>query len=229
MKRTTVLTGPGGLTPAQLIEKHRAIFGGTRMEADGESADAQQGETPSTDTSDDLAQLMDTLNDLGLTPGQIKGRLEASRLWERRAKSSDTVSREDYQRVRDELEALREGTTLEIPDEVAQQLRDEGKQQQKDADFADTAASMMRLALRAHGVKDQELIDEVISETNFGAFRGDDGRLNDEKLAKSAQRHASAMGAGQWPDMGQDKESGGRRTGVDAGREAYRSRHRKNN
>ena len=49
--------------------------------------------------------------------------------------------------------------------------------------------------------------------------------LDDEKVVKLANRLAGT--ASEWPDMGQDRERPDRKSGLEAGREAYRSRHRK--
>lgn len=238
MPKHAHLRGPHGLTPAELIERNRMVWGTARMEApmDGSDITGQEpangdaggaGEqTPSSDVSAD--ELMAYLQETGLTPGQIKGRLEASKKWEARAKADDKVARADYDRVVSERDQLRNGKdeTPSTPDtDAIEAARQEGAQQQRERDFTETAASMLRVLLRTRGVQEDDLA-EAVATTNFAAFKGDDGRLDDEKVVKHAQRLAGTAGS-TWPDMGQDRDTPPRKSGLEAGREAYRSRHSK--
>ena len=202
----TDLTAPGALD--RLIAAHRSVFGDLRMEAEGDEpggADGQQQDDPPSGQSAVAdVTLEDVVADLGLTPDQLKGRLEASKKWEQRAKAN--VPHEDYAAVKAELDAIKQANESDA-DKAVREAREQAATDTRAAMQQETVQAMARMALRTKGVKDED-ITAFVTETNLSVFVNDDGQVDDERLMARVDRYAGTAGGQKWPATGQDRRGG---------------------
>lgn len=123
----------------------------------------------------DMAELQRVIDDLGLKPGQIAGRLEASKTWERRAKASDRVDRADYDALKAELDKAKSSKV--DPDQIRDQIKAEIKR--------DSAIESVGIHIRAQAVAgrfDDTLADNLVDTLNLERFLTDSGDVDTEKL-----------------------------------------------
>lgn len=202
----TDLTAPGALD--RLIAAHRSVFGDLRMEAEGDEpggADGQQQDDPPSGQSAVAdVTLEDVVADLGLTPDQLKGRLEASKKWEQRAKAN--VPHEDYAAVKAELDAIKQANESDA-DKAVREAREQAATDTRAAMQQETVQAMARMALRTKGVKDED-ITAFVTETNLSVFVNDDGQVDDERLMARVDRYAGTAGGQKWPATGQGRRGG---------------------
>ena len=202
----TDLTAPGAVD--RLIAAHRSVFGDLRMEADGDepggAGGQQQDDPPSGQSATAEVTLEDVVADLGLTPDQLKGRLEASKKWEQRAKAN--VPHEDYAAVKAELDAIKQANESDA-DKAVREAREQAATDTRAAMQQETVQAMARMALRTKGVKDED-ITAFVTETNLSAFVSDDGQVDDERLMARVDRYAGTAGGQKWPATGQDRRGG---------------------
>ena len=202
----TDLTAPGAVD--RLIAAHRSVFGDLRMEADGDEpggADGQQqDDLPSGQSATSEVTLEDVVADLGLTPDQLKGRLEASKKWEQRAKAN--VPHEDYAAVKAELDAIKQANESDA-DKAVREAREQAATDTRAAMQQETVQAMARMALRTKGVKDED-ITAFVTETNLSVFVNDDGQVDDERLMARVDRYAGTAGGQKWPATGQGRRGG---------------------
>lgn len=140
-------------------------------------------------------------------------------------KQSKALERErtSLQQERDNLKKATESDVERQIREAREEAALEARTEVRDS----TLRSMYRMALRNNGVK-EEAIDSIVEEVNFSVFTTTDGEIDDDRLAQSAQRAAGTAGPRKFPDMGQDKVSAKRLTGLAAGRKAYQETHQNN-
>lgn len=202
----TDLTAPGAVD--RLIAAHRSVFGDLRMEADGDepggAGGQQQDDPPSGQSATAEVTLEDVVADLGLTPDQLKGRLEASKKWEQRAKAN--VPHEDYAAVKAELDAIKQANESDA-DKAVREAREQAATDTRAAMQQETVQAMARMALRTKGAKDED-ITAFVTETNLSAFVSDDGQVDDERLMARVDRYAGTAGGQKWPATGQDRRGG---------------------
>lgn len=231
-KTFTSAYAAGMVRPEDVLAFHRATFGGARMGPDDPPRDeggeqTSGSENPAGGEAAEEASLDEVIKELGLTPGQIKGRLEAGKVWEQRAKASDRVARDDYDKVVAERDKLRQANETDH-EKALREAKDAGASEAREQVFTETATAMLRMALRGHGITSDDDLDEIVAATNLAHFKGDDGAIDDQKVAALAKRMAGTAGAQQWPDMGQDKSGSSKRTGgMAAGSEAWEELHGK--
>lgn len=199
----TDLSTPGAID--RLIAAHRSVFGGLRMEAEGEAGDGSQETPPSGEQQKNPSSVEDVLADLGITPDQLKGRLEASKKWEQRAKAN--VPHEDYEAVKAELAKIKQAGESDV-DRAVREAREAGATEARTAVQQETTAAMARMALRARGVKDED-ITAFVTETNLSVFVNDEGQVDDERLLARVDRYAGTASTQKWPGTGQDRRGGG--------------------
>lgn len=210
------LRGPGGLTPAQLIAFHRIHFGSACMGPDDPAAggdnggqgagdaggDAGGGQNPPADPPVENNGYPENTPLEKMTAEQQAAYHKAqSRRWEQRAKSA--VSRKDYDALVAERDQLRQANETEN-EKALREAREAGRIEARDSSFRDTATSMLRFGLRANGITKDDEINEIVATTNFDAFKGEDGVLDEAKIASHVKRQAG-MAGGKWPDMGQGR------------------------
>lgn len=198
----TDLRAPGALE--QLLRAHRATFGHLRMEDTGDTPPEAPPEAPANPAP---RTLEDVVAELGLTPEQIAGRLEAGKTWERRARSSSVVDRTDYEKVVQERDALRKQHET-IHEKAVREAREAGlaeAQQQANSSAAAAAEAVLRIALRnAQPDISDEAVDEAVALTNLSALVTEDGGINEKKILVAAGRYAAtARDINAGPDMGQ--------------------------
>ncbi|MGO1562620.1 MAG: hypothetical protein ACTHW7_12430 [Actinomycetaceae bacterium] len=226
----TDLSAPGAIE--QLLAAHRRTFGDLRMElTDGEQVvDDGSGQPPAENATrdgsqeaengngDPAASLEDVMADIGVTPDQLKARLEASKKWEQRAKAN--VPHEDHEKVKAELTALRQASESDVEKQV-REAREQATSEARAQIGAETVQAMARMALRSRGVKDEE-ITSFVTETNLSAFVSDDGQVDDERLLARVDRYAGTAGGQRWPGTGQDRRGSARR---ESGSDLYDRMH----
>lgn len=103
-----------------------------QSQPDGSKAEPTSPVTQPEPTHDEIAAL---IAELGITPGQVKGRLEASRQWEKRAKDNaekakkwdehETANQSELERVTSELAELRAEKADRDAKDEAKRLREE--------------------------------------------------------------------------------------------------------
>lgn len=206
----------------EIFTRNRALYGDFRMEATGESGDGSSESGGSADGGQETAPrtLEDVIADLGLTPEQIAGRLEASKKWEQRAKSTDRVDRADYDRVVQERNALQQQHETE-QEKAVREAKEAGAAEARQGSATDTAKALLRLAIRArkNDITDDDLA-EIVAVTNLSAFVAGDG-VDEAKILAHASRSVGTTD-GKGPDMGQgNRGNQSQESGVAAGRSMF--------
>lgn len=203
------------IDPAMVLAFHRSTFGDLHMEETGVEETGAETLVETGDAGDQAKTLDQVVAELGLTPEQIAGRLEASRKWENRAKA-----RQDYDAIkaqRDELLAANESAM----DKAIREATEAGRASAQAESFAETATALLRMGLRAHGVTEDGDISEIVSAANLDAFKDENGHVDDDKITRYVQRNAGTAST-QWPGTGQARGgTGPRTTGMKAGSDAY--------
>lgn len=135
------------------------------------TATATETQTDDTSTITEIAAMA---KELGITPGQLKGRLEASRKWEDRAKKADEAA-----------EAARIAALSE-QDKAIEKARDEGKAEAQTGFAVLLAAAELKAALAGAGVEDPS---DVVNDLDITKFLDADGALDAVKVAALKARH----------------------------------------
>lgn len=133
-------------------------------------------ETTQTDDTSTIAEIAAMASELGITPGQLKGRLEASRKWEDRAKKADEAA-----------EAARVAALSE-QDKAIEKAREEGKAEAQTGFAVVLAAAELKAALASVGVEDPA---DVVADLDLSKFLDTDGGLDAVKVAALKARHGS--------------------------------------
>ena len=110
--------------------------------------------------------------------------------WEQRAKAN--VPHEDFAAVKAELDALKLANESDA-DKAVREAREQAATDTRAAMQQETVQAMARMALRAKGVKDED-ITAFVNETNLSAFVSDDGQVDDERLMARVDRYAGTAG-----------------------------------
>lgn len=172
---------------------------------DNPTPNGSQGSTPA--HSEDYAKLAEIAKELNLEPGQIAGRLEASKKWEQRAKKDHKAGNNE---------------PPPSPDEIREQILAEVR-----AENEITAAdAVVRGRLIGAGMKTEDI--ETVMTTLTHGLRGivTDGRVDAAKV--DTLMGIIAHSPQTWPDMGQgNRGNPAGETGLSAGRSAYQERHGK--
>ncbi|MFI6465675.1 hypothetical protein [Streptomyces sp. NPDC050538] len=190
---------------------------------DDQDDDNDDQDDNGSDTDDDGADWSEIVKGWkadGLTPGQIKARLEASRKWEDRAKKNRGAA--------DELAKLkREGMSDTEAAVAAARAEERVKGGERIARSAFLAAAKDRIA------NPQDVVEEI----NLKKFVDDDGEVDDDAIAelveKLAPKRSDKDGEGD-DDEGDDerdtrrgrRDNGGRR-GFDQGARGGRSKNKR--
>ena len=119
-----------------------------------------------------LAEIADMAKDLGITPGQLKGRLEASRKWEERAKAADQAA--EAARI-----AALSDTERQI-EEARAAARDEGKAAALSEFGARVAAAEIKAALTGIVPDPAAIVDDL----NIARYLTDTGEVDAGKVAE---------------------------------------------
>lgn len=161
--------------------------------------------TESTGTADTaFAEIKALADELGITPGQLKGRLEASRKWEERAKANKSAA--------DELDKLKAASLSETEKAVAA-ARDEGRKE------ALTAASQKLARAELKAAAAGRMPEAIIAALDVTQFLDDDGEPDTDAIAKFVEANAPApsddekdAGKPALPDFGQGQRGKPART-----------------
>jgi transposase-like protein len=192
-----------------------------------DGADGSGGDDGSGDGGDggegDVAAIQALAKELGITPGQLKGRIEASRKWENRAKKSQS-----------ELEKLRRAGMS--PDEKA---LDDAKAEGARTEREKVGQKLVAAEIRAQGagIITREQYDLLVDGLNLDKFLDDDGDVDTAKvealikgIAKpdtgEDDKKKRRLDSGQGRRQGADR-SGSRSGSVADGRDLFAERHGK--
>lgn len=132
--------------------------------------DAQQADSTYTGGADDtstVAEIAAIAAELGITPGQLKGRLEASRKWEQRAKKAD-----------EDAEAARQAA-MSDQERAVEDAKRAGRAEAVSELGQRIAAAELRAALTGL-VPDPALI---VEDVNLAKFVTDDGEVDTDAVA----------------------------------------------
>lgn len=208
----TDLSAPGAIE--QLLAAHRSVFGDLRMEDDGEggddgqqAADEQQG----SGAGEQQAQPVDKGFPADTPLSEMTAEQQAA-YWKDKARKHEqrANSRGDYDAIKakaDRLDELERANESE-KDKAVREATERAKADTRAEVQQETAAAMARMALRARGVKDEE-IASFVDETNLSVFVNDEGQVDDERLLARVDRYAGTASAQKWPGTGQDRRGGG--------------------
>lgn len=197
-----------------------------------ETPEGGGGGTPPTPAKPELTwdELRSQFEEQGLNPGQIRGRLDASRKWEDRAKAAPKP---------DEIEALREKAArvealeYELSSDKEKAVADAKKAAQEEARSAYVprlVSAEFRAA--AAGRLEPERLATILEPLDLSKFLTDSGDVDTDKVSAFVDGIAPARGTETPPQRrGPSTDGLGRResttttASVAAGRELYRSRH----
>jgi hypothetical protein len=202
--------------------------------AEENATDAQQG---------DQAQQQDLTWDAlraaweegGLTPGQIQGRLEASRKWEGRAKAAPSPEELAELRAKAERQDALEQELASEADKKANEARKAAKDE-ADATYRPMLAeTAFRIAIGDRKTEDE--VSDFIADLNLERFLTDDGKVDTAKVlarveqfapatAQQSQTRPGPTAAGQGNRSGNARTQPGMGT-VSAGRDLYAEMHPK--
>lgn len=152
-----------------------------------------EGTGGSTDTGEQtLAEIQALATELGITPGQIKGRLEASRKWEQRAKDNATAA--------EELEKLR-AASLSDQEKAVAAAREEGRKEASES----LTEKLLRAEFKAAAAG--KLPDGLVDAIDVKRFLDDDGEPDTGAIAKFVEDNAlpesTETASSGLPDFGQ--------------------------
>ena len=206
----TDLTAPGAIE--QLLTAHRHVFGTFRMEETGEAGGDGSQETP---PSEEQQQTQPA--DKGFPADTPVAEMSADQqvaYWKDKARKHEqrANSRSDYDDLKARAARLEqiEREHESEQDKAVREAREAGATDARTAVQQETTAAMARMALRARGVKDEE-ITSFVNETNLSVFVNDEGQVDDERLLARVEKYAdTASSTSDWPDTGRRGGGDGR-------------------
>jgi hypothetical protein len=175
------------------------ILGGAPDDGDGggdgdDDGDQDDDGSDTDDDGDDWSEIVKGWKTEGLTPGQIKARLEASRKWEDRAKKNKGAA--------DELARLkREGMSETEAAVAAARAEERVKGGERIARSAFLAAAKGRIA------NPQDVVEEI----NLKKYVDDDGEVDDDAIGALVDKLAPKSGTDDDSDNDGDDERDTRR------------------
>lgn len=232
----------GMVRPEDVLAFHRTTFGDAHMGPDdppgdernegeqtqGEAEQASSNETVTSDESEPSFPAGVPLRDMTVEQREAYWKDKAKkheRTW--RSVIDKNLTPEQVLAMQQELSDLRQANETDH-EKALREAKDAGASEAREQVFTETATAMLRMALRGHGITKGDDLDEIVAATNLAHFKGEDGGIDDQKVAALAKRMAGTAGAQQWPDMGQDKSGSSKRTGgMAAGSEAWEELHGK--
>jgi hypothetical protein len=125
-------------------------------------------DTGGADDTSTVAEIAAVAAELGITPGQLKGRLEASKKWEQRAKKAD-----------EDAEAARRAA-MSDQERAVEEARNAGKADAASEYGQRVAAAELRAALTGL-VPDPTAI---VEDLNLAKFVNEDGSVNTDEVAR---------------------------------------------
>lgn len=131
------------------------------------SSTPDSNDTGGADETSTVAEIAAIAAELGITPGQLKGRLEASRKWEQRAKKAD-----------EDAEAARQAA-MSDQERAVEDAKKAGRAEAVSELGQRIAAAELRAALTGL-VPDPSLI---VEDVNLAKFVTDDGEVDNDAVA----------------------------------------------
>lgn len=191
---------------------------------DGTDLGTDTGTVNAPDTSDDgagaagtgdetLAEIIALADELGITPGQLKGRLEASKRWEQRAKSNGTAAQTAQQQLAQVAQLLGLTDDEVTPEKLQAQLSDRETQlAQRDELLADMLRERQaEKAARRHGA-DIDLIMPALTYNGLldGLSPSDDDFADkvDHIVDEFVKKNPKYLAAAAFPDLRQGNQGG---------------------
>lgn len=192
-------------------------------EADA-TTDTDAAEDSTTDTGNGdatLAEIKALADELGITPGQLKGRLEASKKWEQRAKANGTAAQTATDRAQAAQQQLRQvAQLLGLADDDATPEKLQAQLADRDAQVAqrdELLAGMLRerqaeRAARRHGAD----VDLIMPALTYNGLldgldpSGDDFAANvDTVVADFVKSNPKYLASAGFPDLRQGNQGHG--------------------
>lgn len=186
-------------------------------------ADAATDTGAATDTSTDatpdatLAEIKALADELGITPGQLKGRLEASKTWEKRAKQNVTAA-QSAQSAQQQLAAVAKALGLTddeaTPEKLHAQLAERDKQvTERDALLNDMLRERQAERAARHHKADVDLLMPAISYNglldDLDPAADDFDEQVDQIVGKFVEKNPKYLAAGAFPDLRQGNQGQG--------------------
>lgn len=197
----------------------------------GENADMADDEGTTGDAGTDdgghadvtLEELKAELAALNLTPGQLKGRLAASRKWEDRAKGKDS----EFQAAREKAEQF--DILLEASKSDQERAVETAKQEARAAAQLEAAPRIVRAEFRAaaKGVLDDTQLAALLEDRDLTKYVTDTGDVDEAKIAKIVADAAPKGQQEQHVDLGQGRRAAGVKPSVQNGRELFEQTRKK--
>jgi len=211
-----------GVTPADVLSFHRGVFGDARMSNDDPPAPPATPTTPpvTPPTPPPPADAPTGFPaDTPLTEMTVEQR---ENYWKHQARKHESRAnaRADYDSVKAELDRIKQANETDS-EKAIREAREAGKSEARTEVVNETVKALLRMGLRANGVKDDDL-DEIVSTINLSAYADDKGLVDDEKVLRTINRLAGTAGSNTGPDTGQGNR--GKQTtksGVSAGAELF--------
>lgn len=200
-----------------------SLAGGADDDDDDEDDDGGDEDDDGDGDAADLEELAATVQELGLKPGQIKGRLDASKKWERRAKANKDAA--------DELARIKRE---QLPDH--EKAIEDAKAEARNAALAEVADRLVMAEFRAQlaGRLGDDQRDTLLESIDLTRYLDEDGEVDTDKVTSFIDSFVPEPdpndrdGKG-WPrDTGQGRRgSGGGKPTVASGRDLWEQRHGK--
>lgn len=169
----------------EVLAWHRVLSGDLRMEDDPDGSDGDpDGDDESGRDGTDDDDTPDDDGEFEALPDDERTKVrEAIRKVRDEAKRK--VAREKTRAAQAEAEATRLRKAHETEQEKAvREAREEGRREAA----TDTAAAMLRMALKANGVTDDDDLADAVDDFNLAGAIGDDGSINDDRITRYAGR-----------------------------------------
>jgi hypothetical protein len=185
----------------------------------GGSEDDKPDDKPDDHPDVSLEDLQSHLAELGLTPGQLKGRLAASRRWEDRAKEKDP----EFQTAKEK--AAQYDALLATTQTDQERAVEQAKQEARAAAQLEAAPRIVRAEFRAAAkgvLSDEQLagLMEFVSEADPTKYLTESGDVDEDKIAKRVASFAP-KDQQKHVDLGQGKRRTDVKPSVASGRELY--------
>jgi hypothetical protein len=187
----------------------------------GDGSDGGEGYQGHADVS--LDELKAQLADLGLTPGQLKGRLAASRKWEDRAKEKDPEFQSAKEKAA-QYDALLASTQTDQERAVI-----EARQEAKAAALQEAAPRIVRAEFRAaaKGVLGAEQLEAFLEDYSPTNYLTDSGDVDEQKVTAKVAKLAGSGNQQAHVTLGQGRKVTDVKPSVSAGREMYEASRKK--
>lgn len=183
--------------------------------------DAATGTTSTVDADSTLTEIKALADELGITPGQLKGRLEASKTWEKRAKQNTSAAQsaaEKAQTAQQQLAAVAKALGLAddeaTPEKLQAQLAERDRQvTERDELLNDMLRERQAERAARHHKADTDLLMPALTYNGLldGLDPSDDDFEDkvDQIVGKFVEKNPKYLAAASFPDLRQGNQGRG--------------------